>query len=177
MTTALAAAWRSASRSTNGSIWRCAATYSNFASKDDLGGDFTVGDIGVDALFFFSRGRFQPFLLAGIGAINDKFDCNLAEVNVGVCQSGNEWSFMAEAGAGFIVPITEYVSFRVDGRYRYDDNSGSLNGNLNEAWAQSSDLNWNRHWDGGGDSFGDWIVTAGIYIPLGSRAAPGHQDL
>ncbi|HYN77275.1 MAG TPA: OmpA family protein [Lamprocystis sp. (in: g-proteobacteria)] len=152
------------------------ATYTNLASKQDLGGDFEVGDVGIDGLFFFSRGRVQPFLLAGIGAINDKFNCNLAEVNIGTCQSGNEWSFMAEVGAGVIVPITEYVSFRLDGRYRYDYNSGNLNGNLdgheirdlNGAW----EGDWNGDWNNNGDAFGDWVVTAGIYIPIGSRAAP-----
>lgn len=124
---------------------------SDLTSKSDRGGSFAVGDLGVDGLFFFSRGHFQPFLLAGIGGINDRFSCNAARVNVGTCQSGNKWSFMAEAGAGFLVPINDAVSFRVDGRYRYDDNTGSLNDT---------------------SSFGDWLVTAGIYIPLGHRAAP-----
>jgi OmpA-OmpF porin, OOP family len=126
-------------------------TYTDLASREDLGGDFTIGDIGLDGLLFFSRGRFQPFLLAGIGAINDRFSCNAATINIGVCESGNNWSFMAEAGAGFMVPIGDYAAIRVDGRYRYDDNSGDL-------------------WDN--QSYGDWIVTAGVYIPLGSRAKP-----
>ena len=128
------------------------ATYADLTSRHDTGGDFQVQDLGLDALFFLTRGPFQPFLLGGIGAIGDDFNCNRAQVNVGTCRSGNKWSFMAEAGAGFIVPISDYVSLRVDGRYRYDNNSGNLNNH-----------------DG---SFGDWLVTAGVYIPIGRRAAP-----
>lgn len=115
-------------------------------------GDFTVGDIALDGLFFFRRQGVQPFLLAGLGAINDDFDCDRTALNAaGGCESDSAWSFMAEAGAGVLVPVTDDISFRVDGRYRYDDNSGGLRDN---------------------GSFGDWIVTAGVYIPIGSRAKP-----
>ncbi len=106
----------------------------------------------MDGLFFFSRGQFQPFLLGGIGAIQDGLSCNRNQINASLgCTSGTKWSFMAEAGAGFVIPITDYVSFRVDGRYRYDDNPGNF---LPD------------------DSIGDWIMTAGVVIPLGPRSAP-----
>lgn len=127
------------------------STYTDLVSKGDIGGDYTVTDVAVDGLFFFNRGKFQPFLLAGIGAIQDSFSCNAAQINVAWgCQSGTKWSFMAEAGAGFLIPINDYVSFRMDGRYRYDDNAGNFTTP---------------------DGLGDWIVTAGVVIPLGSRAA------
>jgi len=114
-------------------------------------GDFEVGDIAIDGLFFFNRGSFQPFLLAGIGAIHDDFECDRTEVNRAFqCKSGSAWSFMAEAGAGFLVPVGDYASIRVDGRYRYDNNSDDLRRS---------------------DDFGDWILTAGVYIPLGARGA------
>jgi OOP family OmpA-OmpF porin len=124
-------------------------------------GDFEVGDIAVDGLFFFSRGAVQPFLLAGLGVISDDFSCDANWANYyGGCKSGsNKYSFMAEAGAGILVPMGEYASFRVDGRYRYDDNSSDLR--------DSSE-------------FGDWIVTAGIAIPIGARAAKAetrHYEL
>ncbi len=116
-------------------------------------GSFTMSDVAVDALWVISRGRFQPFLLGGLGAISDDFSCDRTRANlIGGCESGsNKWSFMAEAGAGFMVPFSEYASFRMDGRYRYDDNSAGLR--------DTSD-------------FGDWIVTAGIYIPIGARSRP-----
>ncbi len=143
-------------------------TYTDLASANDTGGDFEVGDVGVDGLFFFSRGAVQPFLLGGIGAINDKFGCNYATVNIGNCESGNEWSFMAEVGAGILVPFSEYGSFRIDARYRYDDNAGDLGpSDINDVNRVDDDF---LGFNSGGD-FGDWIVTAGIVIPIGTRAA------
>lgn len=115
-------------------------------------GDFTVGDIGLDGLFFFGRGAVQPFLLAGLGAISDDFDCDRTRINFAAgCQSDSSWSFMGEVGGGILVPMGDNLSFRLDGRYRYDDNSGELR--------NASD-------------FGDWLVTAGIYIPIGARYQP-----
>lgn len=127
--------------------------YNTFLERGFQGdGDFTIGDIALDGLFFYRRQGIQPFLLAGLGAINDDFDCDRTALNAaGGCESGSSWSFMAEAGAGVLVPITEDISFRVDGRYRYDANSGDLRDN---------------------GSFGDWMVTAGVYIPIGARAKP-----
>jgi OOP family OmpA-OmpF porin len=131
-------------------------TYTDLVSNGDtadLGqGDFKALDFAVDGLFVFNRqGTVQPFLLAGIGAINDGFGCDRIAENVGNCHSDDPWSFMAEAGAGVMFRVAEYASLRLDGRYRYDDNSASVRRN---------------------DSFGDWMVTAGIVIPIGGRAAP-----
>jgi OmpA-OmpF porin, OOP family len=115
-------------------------------------GDFTIGDIAIDGVFVFNRrGTVQPFLLAGLGGINDDFECDRIPANRPYCNSDSSWSFMAEAGAGIMFRVAEYASVRIDGRYRYDDNSGSLRQN---------------------DSFGDWIATAGLVIPIGGRAAP-----
>jgi OOP family OmpA-OmpF porin len=115
-------------------------------------GDFRVGDIALDGLFFLNRGAVQPFLLAGLGAINDDFGCDRTPINFALgCQSDNSWSFMAEAGGGILVPMGDNLSLRLDGRYRYDDNSGDTR--------NASD-------------FGDWLVTAGIYIPIGAKYQP-----
>ncbi|MFZ0791284.1 MAG: OmpA family protein [Chromatiaceae bacterium] len=115
-------------------------------------GDFQVGDLALDGLFFLNRGAVQPFLLAGLGVISDDFSCDRSPANFATgCKNGsNKFSFMAEAGAGVLVPVSEYVSLRIDGRYRYDDNSADLRD---------------------ASEFGDWIVTAGISIPIGARAA------
>jgi len=127
-------------------------------------GDYNIWDIGIDAQWFFRRQGFQPFLLAGIGTTYDDYSCNgaytrirganvpsSAEIYVpNYCNEGSDWSFMANAGAGFLVPITDNLLFRMDGRYRWDSNEGSF---------------------GGGSDYGDWIVSAGIQIPLGRRAA------
>jgi OmpA-OmpF porin, OOP family len=129
-------------------------TYTDLPSNGDtadLGqGDFTVGDVGIDGLYVFNRrGTVQPFLLAGIGAVSDDFNCDRIGQNIGNCTSDDGWSFMAEAGAGVMFRIAEYASLRLDGRYRYDDNSSGLRRD---------------------DSFGDWIATAGLVIPIGGKA-------
>lgn len=138
-------------------------TYTNLVSEEHENpivnqsyvgtGDFEVGDLAVDALWVISRGRFQPFLLGGLGAISDDFSCDYTRANlIGGCENGSsKWSFMAEVGAGFMVPFSDFASFRMDGRYRYDDNASDLR--------DTSD-------------FGDWLVTAGIYIPIGARSKP-----
>jgi OOP family OmpA-OmpF porin len=129
-------------------------TYADLVSNGDTWdpgqGDFTVGDVGVDGLFVFNRGgAVQPFLLGGLGAISDDFDCDRIAENVGNCISDDGWSFMAEAGAGVMFRVASHISLRIDGRYRYDDNSSSLRRD---------------------DSFGDWIATAGVVIPIGGVA-------
>lgn len=138
------------------------ATYTNLVSEGGSDryagpgyadeGDFEVGDLALDGLFFFGRGAVQPFLLAGLGVISDDFSCDRTPANYATgCRNGsNKFSFMAEAGAGVMIPVGEYVSLRLDGRYRYDDNSDDLRD---------------------ASEFGDWLVTAGIAIPIGSRAA------
>ncbi|RKT44884.1 outer membrane beta-barrel protein [Thiocapsa rosea] len=118
-------------------------------------GDFEVGDLAIDGLFFFNRGKVQPFLLGGLGVISDDFSCDRTEANtVGGCENASsKLSFMAGAGAGVLVPVSEYVSLRVDGRYRYDDNSADIR---NES------------------DFGDWIVTAGVSIAIGTGGRPSR---
>ena len=125
--------------------------YSHLA-RDQGQGSFNTWDIGVDALVFFSRGGFQPFLLAGIGTTYDDFSCNSVIKANGLCsREGSDWSFMSNAGAGFVVPLSDRIALRMDGRYRYETNQGGFNA---------------------AENFGDWVVSAGIQIPLGPLARP-----
>ena len=82
----------------------------------------------------------QPYAVAGIGLINDK---------VGVSKT----SFMANAGLGVALPLGHWARFFIDGRYRWDGNSGSLVSQ---------------------NSFGDWVLSVGLTIPIG--AAPGVNE-
>jgi OOP family OmpA-OmpF porin len=103
-------------------------------------GDYRIWNAGADVLFFFRREGFQPFLLVGAGGIHDN-----------VHRNGNDndgWSFMANAGAGFLIPFSDYLAFRADGRYRFDTNSGNIENK---------------------DNFGDWVISAGLQIPLGEK--------
>ena len=125
--------------------------YSHLA-RDEGQGSFNTWDIGVDALAFFRRDGFQPFLLAGIGTTYDDFSCNSVIKTNGLCsREGSDWSFMSNVGVGFVIPISDRISLRMDGRYRYETNQGGFND---------------------ADNFGDWIVSAGIQIPFGRLARP-----
>jgi len=128
--------------------------YSTLGNAGSSAGNYRVLDLGVDAQYFFRRKGFQPFLLAGIGTSQDDFSC----ARGAFCNNEHkDWSFMANAGAGFLVPINDKVAFRMDGRYRYSTNQG----------------NFNR-----ADNFGDWVLSAGIQIPFGSApAAPTTRRL
>ena len=50
------------------------ATYTDLVSKGEIGGDYKVTDLAVDGRIFLSGGKLQPFLLGGIGAIQDGFN-------------------------------------------------------------------------------------------------------
>jgi OOP family OmpA-OmpF porin len=63
----------------------------------------------------------------------------------------DDWGFMANAGVGFLSRITDNLSFRADARYRWDDNAPDAREE---------------------DDFGDIIVTAGVSLALGPKAAP-----
>ncbi len=82
----------------------------------------------------------QPYLIAGIGAINDKVEGS------STTPSGNKTSFMWNAGVGAVWPFSSWARFVGDVRYRWDDNRGGY---------------------GSGGSFGDWLFTVGLQIPLG----------
>ena len=53
---------------------------------------------------------------------------------------------MANAGVGFVWPFSNWGRLTGDVRYRWDDNRGNF---------------------GSGGSFGDWIASVGLQIPLG----------
>jgi len=82
----------------------------------------------------------QPYLIAGIGLINDKVSGSLTT------PSGNTTSFMWNAGIGFAWPFATWGRLIGDVRYRWDDNRGGY---------------------GDGTNFGDVLFTVGLQIPLG----------
>lgn len=89
-------------------------------SGDNNRGDWSNWSVGVDALYFFNHNRgFRPFLLAGIGGINEDN------------QSADAWSFMWNAGAGAIWDFGDNWSMRSDVRYRWSDNSDKLGNDKN----------------------------------------------
>ena len=93
-------------------------------SRGSPQGDFTVGDIGIDGVFVFNRaGPFNPSCSRAWAPSTTTSTATASQQTVGNCNSDGAWSFMAEAGAGVMFRVAEHISLRMDGRYRYDDNS------------------------------------------------------
>ena len=72
----------------------------------DIGsGKDSAWGVGGDFLFPFTQGGFQPFVLAGGGYIDEKVN------------GSTDGSGYANAGLGFLVPLTEGLKLRTEGRY------------------------------------------------------------
>ena len=67
---------------------------------------------GVDALYMFSRDKFRPFLLAGLGAARNKVGYSNP---AGSSESNTSW--MANVGVGFQYLVTETIGLQADIRH------------------------------------------------------------
>jgi OOP family OmpA-OmpF porin len=101
-------------------------------TKDDedsnrfTGGDFKQTLFGVDALYMFSRDKFRPFLLAGLGAAHNRID-----YNGGGNPRGSDTSWMGNVGAGFQYFFTDIIGLQADVRHvwsRAEDKTRTLFG-------------------------------------------------
>ena len=121
----------------------------NYQYLDNDGGPGAVHitQLGPNALFFFRREGFQPYLVGGIGQIRDHFDSYNEYADPNSTQH-QRWSFAAQGGLGFLVPISDYLLVRAEGLYRWDKNRGDIRDE---------------------DSFGDWVINAGLQIPIGEK--------
>jgi len=111
--------------------------------------DWVQGSLGVNGLLVFNRdGRFQPYLLAGVGGNSERYDGNQKRENL-----------YGDVGLGAIIPIFENRGrLRAEVKWRATDNVRQLNraGNATD------------------DTFtaGDALVNIGFGIPFGAVAAP-----
>lgn len=81
-------------------------------SKSFSGGKYKQTLLGVDALYVFSRDKFRPFLLAGIGAAHNSIDYNgTPDAN------GSKTSWMGNVGLGFQYLFTESLGLQADYRH------------------------------------------------------------
>jgi OOP family OmpA-OmpF porin len=77
--------------------------------------DWTNWALSLDALYFFNPLRgFRPFLLAGVGGINEDYSNNDA------------WSLLWNVGGGALWDFGDNWSLRTDLRYRWSDNDDKL---------------------------------------------------
>jgi OmpA-OmpF porin, OOP family len=94
----------------------------NRASEDlgiaGAGGRYKQTTLGLDALYMFSRDKFRPFLLAGLGAARNKVDYSVPGLNI----DGKKTSWMANVGLG--------------AQYLFND-SFALQADLREQWSRA----------------------------------------
>jgi len=69
--------------------------------------------LGVDALYMFSRDRFRPFVLAGLGLAHNDLDYDVAGVDIGTSKT----SWMANVGLGAQFMVTESLGLQADVRH------------------------------------------------------------
>jgi len=82
-----------------------------------FGGDYKSTQLGLDALYMFSRDSFRPFLLAGLGATRNDLDYS-APAGFDVRDSAHT-SWMANLGAGFQYLFTDKFGVQVDLRHQW----------------------------------------------------------
>lgn len=118
-------------------------------------GDYKNWTVSVDGQWFplgragwDNRMGLSPYLVAGIGGINDSVTGSTSGVP---WSKRNSTSFMANAGAGVVWAFSDWGRVVADIRYRWDDNRGKIN-------------------RGRDDNFGEWIGTIGLQIPFGPMA-------
>ncbi|HEY8354625.1 MAG TPA: outer membrane beta-barrel protein [Methylophilaceae bacterium] len=76
-------------------------------------GKFKQTLFGVDALYMFSRDRFRPFLLAGLGVARNNLDYDVNGVDIG----DRKTSWMANVGIGAQFMFTEALGLQADLRH------------------------------------------------------------
>ncbi|MDR2876018.1 MAG: porin family protein, partial [Methylobacillus sp.] len=82
-------------------------------TREKLHGDYKQTLFGVDALYMFSRDKFRPFLLAGLGVARNNIDYSTASLDrIG----GTKTSWMANVGAGFQYHFNDVVGIQADVR-------------------------------------------------------------
>ncbi len=125
--------------------------YQNLGSNSDAlnlnTGDIDMAGGTADLQYFFFRDKYSPYAVIGVGAANTS------------TQNGDHVGFIGEAGVGFTYELCDYLSFRSDIRYRYNNNFAS-NDNNASLFANNSN----------NDDFHDMVVNVGFVIPLGEKA-------
>ena len=98
--------------------WDVQLGLSHARADEDLnvaggGGRFKQTLLGVDALYMFSRDRFRPFVLAGLGLAHNNIDYDVSGVNIG----DSKTSWMANVGLGAQFMVTESLGLQADVRH------------------------------------------------------------
>lgn len=91
----------------------------NNASEDTgipgIGGHYKQTTLGLDALYMFSRDKFRPFLLAGLGVARNNVDYNS---NDGLEVNAKKTSYMANVGIGAQYLFNDSFGLQADLRHQ-----------------------------------------------------------
>ena len=91
----------------------------NRASEDtnfaNAGGRYKQTTLGVDALYMFSRDKFRPFLLAGLGVARNDVDYSNPASNL----DGKKTSWLANVGLGAQYLINDSFGLQADLRHQW----------------------------------------------------------
>lgn len=121
------------------------------------GGDYKQTTLGLDALYMFSRDKFRPFLLAGLGAARNNVDYS----NIGL-NDRSKTSWMANVGLG--------------AQYLFSDKFG-IQADLRHQWSKASAKNAARTVDADSTIGNTLFNLGGIFrfgapAPVVAEAAP-----
>jgi OOP family OmpA-OmpF porin len=84
-------------------------------SRSYAGDKYKQTLLGVDALYFFSRDKFRPFLLAGVGVAHNSVHYDGIAPTADA--DGSRYSWMANVGAGAQYLFTENIGMQADLRH------------------------------------------------------------
>ncbi|PPC88331.1 MAG: flagellar motor protein MotB [Methylotenera sp.] len=88
-------------------------------------GRYKQTTLGLDALYMFSRDKFRPFLLAGLGAARNNVDYNIPGVNV----DGKKTSWLAGLGLGAQYLFSDNFGLQADLRHQWSRAEVEINNN------------------------------------------------
>lgn len=126
------------------------------------GGHYKQTALGLDALYMFSRDKFRPFLLAGIGAARNNVDYS----NVGLTDKSNT-SWMANVGLG--------------AQYLFNDKFG-IQADVRQQWSRADARNAARTVDADGTISNTLVNLGGIFrfgapAPVVEEPAPAPEPV
>lgn len=119
-------------------------------------GKYKQTTLGLDALYMFSRDKFRPFLLAGIGAARNNVDYKIPGNSI----DGKNTSWLAGLGLGAQYLINDTFGLQADLRHQWSRAELEVNGNSDKETIGNTLLNL------GG------IFRFGAPAPVVAEAAP-----
>jgi len=114
-----------------------------------VGGKYKQTTLGIDALYMFSRDKFRPFLLAGVGAARNNVDYS----NAGIGDKTST-SWLGSVGLGAQYLISEEFGLQADLRHQ---------------WSKSDAKNAARTVDADG-TIGNTVFSLGAILRFGAPA-------